>query len=86
MVLYFGKHCCKMIIRGKPTIFGYKIWSLYSTDGYPYHLNIYTDKDGNNSVPLGSRVVNKMVDHSKSILILSIMKFILTIFLQVMTY
>ena len=51
-----------MFIRGKPIRFGYKIWTLCSTDGYPYHLNIYTGKVANNPVPLGSRVVNKMVD------------------------
>ena len=35
------------------------------TDGYPYHLNIYTGKDRNNSVPLESRFVKKMVDVKK---------------------
>ena len=31
---------------------------------YPFHLKIYTSKgkDGNNSIPLGSRVVHKMED------------------------
>ena len=47
---------------GKHITFGHKIWSLCSTDGYPYQLNIYTGEHSNNSVPLGSRVVNKMVD------------------------
>ena len=65
MVSYFGRHSCKLFIRGKPIRFGYKILSLCSTGGRPYHLNIYASKDGNNSVQLGSRVVSKMVDVMK---------------------
>ena len=62
MVPHFGKYSCKMFKRGKTIRFGYKIWLLCSTDGYPYHLNIYTGKDGNISVSLGSRLANKMVN------------------------
>lgn len=28
MVLYFGRHSCKMYILGKPIRFGYKLWCL----------------------------------------------------------
>ena len=63
MVPYYGRHSAKMFIRGKPIRFGYKIWSLCSADGYPYHLQIYRGKEPNCSRdPLGLRVVNQIVD------------------------
>ena len=62
MVPYFGHHSCKMFIRCKPIRFGYKIWCLFGSDGYPYHFTIYTGKGENSSGPLGSRVVNEKVD------------------------
>ena len=33
MIPYFGKHSSKQFIRGKPVRYGYKIWSLCSSDG-----------------------------------------------------
>ena len=63
MVPYFGRHSIKMFIRGKPIRFGYKLWCLCGPDGFPYHMKIYTGKDEqDSSQPLGSRVVNHMVD------------------------
>ena len=63
MVPYFGKHRAKMYIKGKPIRFGYKIWCLCGNDGFPYHLQIYTGKgEERPTQPLGSRVVNTMVD------------------------
>ena len=50
-----------MFIRGKPIRFGYKIWTLCGSDGYPYHLSIYAGKSQDTSKPLGSRVANAMV-------------------------
>ena len=41
MVPYFGRHSAKMFIKGKPIRFGYKIWCLCGSDGYPYHMQIY---------------------------------------------
>ena len=35
MVPYFGRHSCKMFIRGKPIRFGYKCWCLCGSNGYP---------------------------------------------------
>ena len=71
MVPYFGHHSCKMFIRSKPIRFGYKIWCLCGSDGYPYHFTIYTGKGENSSGPLGSRAVNEKVDviteHSDSL-------------------
>ncbi|XP_065193176.1 piggyBac transposable element-derived protein 3-like [Sycon ciliatum] len=63
MVPYFGKHSAKMFIKGKPIRFGYKIWCLCGSDGFPYHLQIYTGRqEGRPVSPLGLRVVGDMVD------------------------
>lgn len=63
MVPYFGKHSCKMFIRGKPIRFGYKIWVMAGKDGFPYHLKIYTGREeASTASPLGTRVVKHMVD------------------------
>ena len=52
-----------MFIRGKPIRFGYKIWALCGSNGYPYHLQIYPGKEpGKSPQPLGSRVINDLVN------------------------
>jgi DNA excision repair protein ERCC-6 len=61
MVPYYGHHSCKMFIKGKPIRFGYKIWMLCSSNGYPYNLQVYSGKDPENSGPLGHRVIDKMI-------------------------
>ena len=62
MVPYFQHHSCKMFIRSQPTRFGYKIWCLCWSDGYPYHFTIYTGKRENSSGRWGSCAVNEKVD------------------------
>lgn len=59
MVPYFGRHSCKMFIKGKPIRFGYKEWILCSSSGYPFNIDIYCGKkdDDDMNVPLGTRVV-----------------------------
>lgn len=63
MVPYYGHHSCKMFIRGKPIRFGFKIWMLCSSNGYPYKMEIYAGKkQGVQSYePLGARVVNDLL-------------------------
>ena len=62
MVPYYGKHSAKMFIRGKPIRFGYKIWAICGSNGYPYHLQIYQGKEYEKPAqPLGSRVINELV-------------------------
>ena len=57
-----------MFIKGKPIRFGYKIWCLCGSDGYPYHMQIYQKKQSNaNDQPLGTRVINNMVSIISSI-------------------
>lgn len=46
MVPYFGKHSCKMFIRGKPVRFGFKLWCLCSADGYLYKFIPYAGAVG----------------------------------------
>ena len=63
MVPYFGRQSAKMFIRGKPIRFGYTLWSLCGSDGYPYHLQVYKGKEATSSnEPLGTRFVNHMVE------------------------
>ena len=63
MVPYYGRHSTKQFIRGKPIRFGYKIWALCGVDGYPYKLKLYQGKEvAQNSLPLGTRVVNSMME------------------------
>ena len=62
MIPYCGHHSCKIFIQSKPIRFGFKIWCLCGSDGYPYYFTTYTGKRKNSSGPLGSRVVNKKLD------------------------
>lgn len=41
MVPYFGRHSCKMFIKGKPVRFGFKLWCLCSSDGYLFYTMPY---------------------------------------------
>ncbi|KAM8702083.1 hypothetical protein ACLKA7_004944 [Drosophila subpalustris] len=41
MIAYYGRHSCKMFIKGKPIRFGYKYWCLTSTEGYLYQFIPY---------------------------------------------
>ncbi|KAL3214780.1 hypothetical protein MRX96_034681 [Rhipicephalus microplus] len=62
MVPYYGHHSCKIFIRGKPFRFGYKIWMMCSSKGYPYAMEIYCEKnEKDDKTPLGTRVVSDMV-------------------------
>ena len=60
MVPYFGRHSCKMFIRGKPIRFAYKNWVLCSDDGYPFKVNPYHGKAERREGPLGSTVVKNL--------------------------
>ena len=63
MVTYFNRYSAKMFIRGKPIRFGFKIWCLCGGDDYPYNMKIYQEKEKKlQDQPLGSHVINNMVD------------------------
>lgn len=61
MVLYRGQHSAKQVIKSKPIKFGYKLWMLCSSDGFPYSFEVYCGKDSSRTQPLGAHVVKKMV-------------------------
>ena len=61
----YGRHSIKIFINAKPIRFGYMIWCMCGTDGYPYHMKIYTGKEEKADDPLGTRVVNHMVQIMK---------------------
>jgi hypothetical protein len=63
MVPYYGRHGIKMFIKGKPIRFGFKLWVLCGADGFPYCMKIYVGKEnGASADPLGTRVIEHMVD------------------------
>lgn len=63
MVLYYGRHSAKMFIRGKPIRFGFKLWSLCGSDGYPHNLKTYRGMEsGQQQTPFGTLVVNGTVE------------------------
>lgn len=59
MVPYFGRHSCKMYIKGKPIRFGFKLWCLCSSNGYLYKFIPYGGKTSTyqNELGLGENVV-----------------------------
>lgn len=63
MLPYHGKHPAKQFMLNKPVKFGYKLWVLASSDGYPFHLEVYTGKDTSfEEYSLGERVVRKLLN------------------------
>ena len=63
IIPYFGRHCTKMFIKEKPIRFGFKIWCLCGSNGYPYNIKIYQRKEKKlQDQTLRSRVINNMVD------------------------
>lgn len=44
MVTYYDHHSYNMFIRSKSIRFGFKVWTLYSSDGFPHNMKIYAGK------------------------------------------
>lgn len=63
MVPYFGRHSCKMYIKGKPIRFGFKLWCLCSSNGYLYKFIPYGGKTSTyeNELGLGANVVLELL-------------------------
>jgi hypothetical protein len=61
MVKYFGRHGCKMYMKGKPVKFGYKLWMLTSFDGFPFHILPYQGSHEKTNEPLSQRVVETLL-------------------------
>lgn len=65
MIAYFGRHSCKMFIKGKPIRFGFKYWCLCSSEGYLYQFIPYSGASGNTydkTYGLGENVVTKLLE------------------------
>lgn len=65
MIAYYGRHSCKMFIKGKPIRFGYKYWCLTSTEGYLYQFIPYAgaSEKEDSGYGLGERVVLSLLSH-----------------------
>ena len=60
MIAYQGRHSARMCCKNKPIRFGYKAWTLASSDGYVYAFNLYigkSNKDKTSESSLGLRYV-----------------------------
>lgn len=63
MVGYAGRHSCKQYMKSKPIKWGYKLWVISGSNGYPYHVEMYQGRRMTpSSKPLGYEIVMKMVD------------------------
>ena len=68
IIPYYGKHGTKQFIRGKPIRFGFKLWSIASSDGYLVHAEPYCGSDTDLPVTglgQGSDVVLGLIEKSK---------------------
>lgn len=65
MVPYFGRHSCKMYIRGKPIRFGYKLWCLCSSHGYEYTAIPYAGAEDSydKKLGLGAQTILRLIDN-----------------------
>ena len=63
MIPYFGRHSCKMFMKGKPVKFGFKAWCLCSSDGYLFQFLPYGGRDDNydSELGLGASVVMSLL-------------------------
>ncbi|XP_050298551.1 piggyBac transposable element-derived protein 3-like [Anthonomus grandis grandis] len=67
MVPYFGRHSCKMFIKGKPVRFGFKLWCICSSSGYLYKFIPYTGAAMKNSdIGLGATVAVELLSIVKN--------------------
>lgn len=67
IVKYYGQNRLKQFIQSKPIRFGYKLWSLCSSDGYCYKFSVYTGKDINATPGIlqGSQVIINLEGYRK---------------------
>ena len=61
MVPYRGLYSARQLIKNKPIRFGYKVWMLSGSTGFPYNFAIYCGKECDREGPLESYVVKQML-------------------------
>nr|CAI5829083.1 unnamed protein product [Callosobruchus analis] len=63
MVPYFGRHSCKMFIKGKPVRLGFKLWCFCSSDGYLFYSVPYggAQNQTHSNLGLGGDVMSSVV-------------------------
>lgn len=63
MVLYFGCHSTKILIRGKSVRFGFKLWYIASAGRYMYQFDPYAgaSQKFNENLGLDERVVTNLL-------------------------
>lgn len=68
MISYYGRHSCKMFMKGKPIRFGYKHWVLASAEGYCFQYIPYggATANKNENMGLGEKVVLELMSHVTS--------------------
>lgn len=66
MVPYFGRHSCKMFIKGKPVRFGFKLWCICSSSGYLYKFIPYAGAAEKTDLGLGASVVLELLSVVKN--------------------
>lgn len=62
MIPYYGRNNSKMYMKGKPVKFGYKLFVLASSSGYPFNFDLYTGAKVDPTVPLGESVVSILTE------------------------
>lgn len=67
MIPYYGKHCAKQFIRGKPIRFGFKNWAICSSSGYLISFDVYSGKNisRENVFGLGGDVVVQLLNQAE---------------------
>lgn len=68
MIPYFGRHSCKMFIKGKPIRFGFKAWCLTSSTGYLFKTKLYggASTAHNKTIGLGADTVIGLLEAVES--------------------
>ena len=61
MIPYRGHHLERMFMKSKPIRFGYKAWTLASSDGYMYAFDLYTGKSNKKKTSDGSLGLSRNV-------------------------
>lgn len=67
MIPYYGRHGCKLHIRGKPIRFGFKTWVAALRLGYCLHADLYQGKSERVRTGLGQHVVRKLMTEIKAV-------------------